>query len=175
MLDNLKSIVATVAPALATALGGPLAGTAVSALSKSLLGREDATEDELVEALSSPDSLIKLKEANYKFLTDMRQAGITEKKLEQMSVKNAQDRELGMAKAGKRDYMVPFLAIAITASYVSIILCCIFYPIKPEARTLVDILIGNLSGGWMAVVAYYFGSSAGSRQKDKAIEGINKG
>ena len=46
-----KSVVRTVAPTLATALGGPLAGAAVQALSVALLGRPDGTEQEVAEAV----------------------------------------------------------------------------------------------------------------------------
>lgn len=45
-----KAIVKTVAPALGTALGGPLAGTAVKVLSEALLGHSDGKEEEIARA-----------------------------------------------------------------------------------------------------------------------------
>lgn len=46
-----KEIVRAVAPTLATALGGPLAGVATSEISNAILGKSDGTEAELGDAL----------------------------------------------------------------------------------------------------------------------------
>ena len=73
-----KSIVRTVAPTLATALGGPLAGAAVQALSVALLGRPDGTEQEVAEAVlvGGTDALLKVKQAEADFAVKMRELDI---------------------------------------------------------------------------------------------------
>ncbi len=48
-----KKLVSTVAPTLGKALGGPLVGTAVQYVSDALLGRQDATEEEIEAALAT--------------------------------------------------------------------------------------------------------------------------
>ena len=70
-----KKVVGAVAPGLATALGGPLAGVAVSALSEQLLGRPDGSEAEVATALrvGGSDALLKLKDAEQAFQTRMRE------------------------------------------------------------------------------------------------------
>lgn len=59
LTDALKEI----APGVATALGGPLAGVAVQFLSNKLLGSDSGTQEQVVAAInaSSPDALSKLK------------------------------------------------------------------------------------------------------------------
>lgn len=48
-------------------------------------------------------------------------------------------------------------------------------PIPPENKDLVNILLGILGGsGFTAVMAYYFGSSIGSRNKENTIEQMSK-
>ena len=65
MSKDWGGVLGAIAPTIATALGGPLAGAAVGILSKALLGRDDGTEEELAPlvASASPDILLKIKEA----------------------------------------------------------------------------------------------------------------
>ena len=56
-MDILKTfgpLIGSVAPTIATALGGPVAGMAVKALSGALFGHEDATSDDIKTALANP-------------------------------------------------------------------------------------------------------------------------
>jgi len=60
-----RKIVGAVAPTLATALGGPLAGMAVSAVSDALLGKPNGSEGEIAAALQAGggEALARLREA----------------------------------------------------------------------------------------------------------------
>jgi hypothetical protein len=49
-MEQLLNLVRTVAPSIASAVGGPLAGMATPAISEALLGKPDGTEAELTEA-----------------------------------------------------------------------------------------------------------------------------
>ena len=50
---------------------------------------------------------------------------------------------------------------------VLVITMMLFFKEVPEAnRTLVDMLLGSLIGSFATIVAFYFGSSLGSKQKD---------
>jgi len=71
-------LLAQIAPALAGALGGPLAAGAVAALGKVLLGKADATEAEVELALGSatPDQLMAIKKADQEFAVKMKELGI---------------------------------------------------------------------------------------------------
>ena len=73
-----KALIGSVAPTLATALGGPLAGMATKAIASKLLGNENAPLDAIKEAIVSatPDDLIKLKEVDTKFKTKMAEIGV---------------------------------------------------------------------------------------------------
>lgn len=63
-MNKWTGILGAVAPTLATMLGSPLAGAAVNALSKKLLGRDNGTLGEVTPLLqtASPDTLLKIKE-----------------------------------------------------------------------------------------------------------------
>lgn len=72
---DLSDIVKGVAPALATALGGPLAGAAVSFLADKL-GASDQTQATVAQLVQGVDPL-KLKELDNQFQLQMAQMGIS--------------------------------------------------------------------------------------------------
>ena len=80
---NWKNLLGSIAPTFATALGGPMAGMAVKALSGALLGHEDATEADigLAMANASPSDLLKIKEADNAFKLEMQKNGIDLEKI----------------------------------------------------------------------------------------------
>ena len=78
MSFNWKGLVKTVAPKIATVLGGPMAGLGVKALSNAILGKPDGTEDELEIALAgaTPEMLGKIKAADQAFELEMKKQDI---------------------------------------------------------------------------------------------------
>jgi len=77
-MDQLLNLVRTVAPSIASAVGGPLAGMATRAISDALLGKPDGTEQELAEAAAkaTPEQLLALKQAEQDFAIKMRELDI---------------------------------------------------------------------------------------------------
>lgn len=73
-----KSIVGTVAPAIATALGGPLAGLGVAAVGKALGLGDGASEDEVSAAVlkASPEQLLSVKKAELEFTARMKELDV---------------------------------------------------------------------------------------------------
>lgn len=72
-----KRTLATVAPVLASAFGGPMAGVAVSMAGKAL-GLDNATEQDIAEAVASgsPDVLVKLREVDTQFKLEMKRLDV---------------------------------------------------------------------------------------------------
>jgi len=71
-MDFLKTfgpLINSVAPTLATAMGGPVAGMAVKALSGALFGHQDASDEEIKLALANPtaEQLAALKKVDADF------------------------------------------------------------------------------------------------------------
>ena len=158
-----KKIVGAVAPGLATALGGPLAGVAAAALSDALLGRPDGSEADLAQAvtLGGADALGKLKAAEQAFQVRMRELDIDLERIHQADRDGARNRE-----AASGDTWTPrLLAIGITVGFFGV-LSWLLAQGKPEAGgDALLVMLGALGGAWASVVAYYFGSSAGSAAK----------
>ena len=110
MAFDWKGLVRTVAPTIATALGGPVAGAATQAVSSALLGKPDGTEDEimLAAAAAGPEVLQKLKEADNTFRIRMKELDIDLEKVAAGDRDSARGREI---KAG--DSWTPRLLAAV--------------------------------------------------------------
>ena len=74
-MSDWKKIISSVAPTLATALGGPLAGTATKYLTSALLDDKDQDLEDVILS-ASPEKLAQIKEIEAKFKTDMKKLDI---------------------------------------------------------------------------------------------------
>jgi hypothetical protein len=90
MIDALKKIIGEVAPTLATALGGPLAGAAVAAIAKALGTSEDDLPSK-VESMTAAD-LIAIKRADQEFALKMQEM------VNALAIKQI-DADMGLDKA----------------------------------------------------------------------------
>ncbi len=164
--EDWKNVLRTVAPGIAALLGGPLAGTAVGALSEALLGKKGGTEAELAPliAAGSPDILAKLKQIDAELTSKLADAGIQVQELENADRASARQRE-----ATSGDKTTRNLAYAYTVGYFAIVWCCWKFGIPKEAHDLLTMLLGVLTAAQAAIMNYYFGSSAGSEQSKALV------
>jgi hypothetical protein len=166
MAFDWKSALKAIAPTVATALTGPLGGAAVAALSKKLLGKDDATVDEIgaVIAGSKPEDLLKLKELEIEFKEQMANLGIELDKLEVEDRKDARARQIAL-----KDWVPSALAFIIVSALM-ITMGLMFGHVIPAANHDVFLnLIGILEGAVLSVMNFEFGSSRSSREKDEVL------
>lgn len=167
-----KAIVGTVAPTVATALGGPLAGVAVKSIAGKLLGRPEATEEEVQQAVlgADPQTLLRLKELDVEFKKSMTDAGI---RLEQIA---ADDRANARARQIQvRDHTPAILAYVVTVGFFGTLAFMLVNGKPATGGDALLVMLGSLGTAWAAIIAYFFGSSAGSRKKDEAINQMVRG
>lgn len=158
-----KKVVGAVAPGLATALGGPLAGAAVGVLAHELLGRADAPEADVAQAVAAGGVgvLEKIRAADVAFKTRMRELDVDIEKLHQADRVSARDRE---AKTG--DVWTPrVLALLITGGFFGVLGWLLVQGKPTDGGDALLVMLGALGGAWASVVSYFFGSSAGSAAK----------
>lgn len=102
-MSAFTDVVRSVAPAIATALGGPLAGAAVSFLAQKL-GIDPAIVEQTVAGMG-PADLVKLKELDYQFQTQMAQIGI-QLNLAQIAVNQEQAKSADIFVSGGRPFIM---------------------------------------------------------------------
>lgn len=166
-LARLKEVVAKTAPALAGALGGPLAGHAVGAISRAVLGEEDREPEEILEALQlDPDALMKLKTAELAF-EEARM--VEETKRYQIA---ATDRDSARRREMTLKGPLPgILAVTVVLGFFGVLGSMLFGTLPDGADTAFSIMLGSLGTMTASVMNYYFGSSAGSREKTGMLMG----
>lgn len=174
-MESLLNLVRTVAPSIASAVGGPLAGMATRAISEALLGKPDGTEAELTEAAAkaTPEQLLALKQAENEFSVRMRELDIDLERIANADRDSARQREV---KTG--DWMPRVLAFVVVGGFMLTVFLVLLGHVEgmkdPLMATTVGTLIGFVSAKCEQVVAYYFGSSAGSKAKDEAMHNMTR-
>jgi hypothetical protein len=161
---DIKKLIGTVAPTLAAALGGPLAGVAVGELAKAL-GLAESTPEAVEAALvnASPEDLLKIKQAEFQFKLDMKKLELRPEELE------VEDRASARAMhAATKDGLLPWLAVLVVGTFCGVTSAVLFGALKVEA-VIGGTLIGYLSAKAEQVLSFYFGSTKSSRGKDQAL------
>ena len=168
MAFDWKGVLGTVAPGLATAIGGPLAGMAVAAIGKAL--GVEPTQESVQTALAGakPEDLLKLKVAEQQFLKDMKALDIDLERISASDRDSARKRE-----AEVKDSTPRVLAYLVVCAFIGVVVATLAGWSKVES-VLAGTLIGYLSAKAEQVIAYYFGSSAGSKGKDATIKAMSK-
>lgn len=166
-----KAVLGQVAPTLASALGGPLAGGVVKRLAGALLGDEKASEGKVADAIlkADPAMLLKLKELDQEYAKFVLDHEINLEKLASDDRASARSREVSA-----RDSITPrALAGVIVAGFLATVYMVLSGRVPgmrdPNTTVLIGTLIGYVSAKADQVVGYYFGSSAGSDRKTELM------
>jgi hypothetical protein len=158
-MDWLKQI----APTVATALGGPLAGLAVSAVSKALGVSDDDAKSMLESGKMSADQIAQVKLAELELKKQAQSLGLDFEKLaveDRASARNMQ--------VATKSNLVPTLAIIIVGSFIALVASTLLGYSKVESA-LAGTLVGYLSAKAEQVIAFYFGSTASSQRKTELL------
>ena len=168
-MDILKTfgpLIGSVAPTIATALGGPVAGMAVKAISGALFGHDSATEEEIRTVLANPtgDQLAALKKIDTDFAVQMKALDIDLERIAAGDRASARD----MQKETK-DWIPRALAVSVTIGFFAILIYMLVYGLPTTGNEALLLLLGALQTAWGGIIAFYFGSSSGSQKKDQMI------
>lgn len=174
-----KSLVKTVAPAIASVFGTPLAGMGVSALLDAILPAGEARPDDpdkylsQILATANPEMLLKIKLAEQQFLMDMKKLDIDlEKYVAQMAQANTESaRTMKMAwlKTDKWDYE-PALALGVCAAFGYAEYWIFAHATSATAMdagtsVLIGRILGSVDAAFMLLLSFRWGTSAGSERK----------
>jgi hypothetical protein len=167
MMDTLVSLLKGVAPVLATAVAGPAGGAAVGWIA-SKLGIPDDTIEGVTAALTgNPEMTMKLKELDLEYA-----------KLEAAdrdSARKAYAEVATSANATKLDKaVVPLLALGTVTLAFLFIGILIFIDVASDQQQMIIFALGFITSSAGQVLSFYFGSSQGSKDKTKEIEGLMK-
>ena len=152
MTFNWKNLLSGVAPAIATAIGGPLAGAAMRALSVAVLGKPDGTETDIANRLGSMTAaeLVQVKTADDQFAEAMAKIGITRERL-------ALEDEQGARELDHTDHTADYLTWLYTLGYFGVLAASWAFQVPPGMAPTVHSLMGALTATQITIVHLYFG------------------
>jgi hypothetical protein len=154
-MDWLKQI----APTIATAMGGPFGTLAYGMVAKVMnISPEDAQKTIETGKLSA-EQIAQVKIAEIELQKQAQELGLNFEKLSVEDRKSARDMQ-----AATRSIVPPALAAIITVGFFGILGMMLFGKVDGTNPTIL-MMLGSLSTAWTGIIAYYFGSSAGSQAK----------
>lgn len=188
---DLKTFLLNIAPVIATGLGGPLAGTAVSVLSNAITGKPNTPQAEL-EALVSkglnPEQLAAITQANNDFELAMKEADIDLVKVNNAHTEAYLADTQDARKANGNNESVLKLGVVVLTAFAVVISLAMYgsyevltggiIPKDPATVAAVfgfiGTLLGYVSANAQQVISFYYGSSQGSSAKTDALSDAMK-
>jgi len=157
-MDWLKQI----APTIATAFGGPLAGLAVDAISKAIGVDPKDVNKTIAEGKLSAEQIGAIKQAEIAMAARAQELGLDFEKIAVDDRKSARDMQ------SKTQSLIPgLMAIAVTVGFFGILVGLMTEHFKTSDALM--LMLGSLGTAWTGIIAFYFGSSAGSQRKDELL------
>ena len=153
---------AKLVPTIATCLGGPLAGLAVTAVSKALGIDEDKVQNVIDSGKLNAEQIASLKQAEIELQCQAQELGLN---FEQLAVQDrASARDL---QKETKSFIPPLLSVLVTIGFFGILGGLMSGKIMTSDALM--LMLGSLGTAWTGIIAFYFGSSASSQAKDQMI------
>ena len=189
-------LIKTVLPFLTTVLAGPVPGIATGLLNQIFPNKEIDTPEKLQEEYqkitqyensdvdkNSPDYLmqkkinenilVEIENAENKLKLKFNEAGISSvlelEKIYAGDLQNARNRQIVM-----NDDTPRLIALIITGVVIALVLLLMFINIPSNNKDLVTQVVLTIVAGWGGMMAYYFSTTARSKDKDDRIERLQK-
>lgn len=168
VIGTIKGVVGTVAPTLATALGGPLAGMATRAIVGALGLADDAGPPEIARALqgATPDQLLALKRADQEFAVRMRELDVDLERI--MAGDKASARDMA-AKTSiwPQGLLTSFFALTFGISLSMLLAGLAVFP--KEYELTVGTMLGALISEMKGASQFWFGTNRDSAMKNDLL------
>ncbi|AWK15090.1 hypothetical protein CCS41_12395 [Candidatus Fukatsuia symbiotica] len=132
-------------------------------------GNIDSSEELIQRIESDPQAHLKLIEIQSNHEIELQRIQLMESETQLKERENARQRETTLAQAGKRDITPALLAYLLTLGILSALYYLFIHRVPTENKELIIAIVSALSTVWIGAMAYFHGSSAGSRAKDSSI------
>lgn len=177
-LKNTGIAIASFAPTLAAMLVGPMAGTAISAIETALNLQPDSGIDSIANLIQggslTPETIAALKVADQKHAEIMGQQGIDiakvnsdhEKAFTAIAAPDCRnERKLHIMQPS---FVPAVLSVSVTLSVFGVIVAFMM-GVDVSDNPVAMQLFGSLTTGWGTVMAYWFGTTRSSNEKNALL------
>ena len=150
------------APTIASCLGGPLAGMAVEAISKAIGVDPSAVQDTINSGKLTAEQIASIQQAEIALKAKAQEMNLDFEQLAVQDRKSARDMQVTT-----KSWIPPLLAIIITLGFFGILAGMMTGRVTSSEALM--IMLGSLGTAWTGIIAFYFGSSASSQNKDALL------
>lgn len=160
-------LVKGLAPTVASAFGGPLAGMAVTAMG-GIFGISEPTQEKIADALATgkmtPEQIAEIKKLELQLQAQEKELGFKFSELEFKDRDSARQMQIAT-----KSEVPGALAVLITASFFIILILMGQGILKATENQSMLLMLGALAAAFSQVLAYYFGSSSSSARKTELL------
>jgi hypothetical protein len=151
-----------IAPTIATALGGPLAGMAVAAVSKAIGVSPEEVQNVISAGKLDANQVAAIQQAELELKKQAQQMNLDFAKLANDDRKSARDMQ-----SVTKSFIPPVLALLVTLGFFGILIGLMTKAFATSDALM--LMLGSLGTAWTGIIAFYFGSSASSQNKDALL------
>lgn len=168
-MDFLKTVLPWIG---AAATGGvpAIIGMAAKTVGEAIGGDVKSTAKDIAAAVSgaTPEQILALKQADNDFAEKMQAMGFqNEQELERIA---AGDRASARAREiATNDKTPAVLSGVVTVGFFGVLLYMLMYGTPEKGGEALLVMLGSLGTAWSGIIAYYYGSSAGSARKTELM------
>lgn len=167
--DQIKNIIGESVPILANAIIPGIGGVAGSMISK-VLGCKPTPEDIENTIKSDPNAFLKLKELEQKHEEFLIKSSHENDKLYLDDIKDARSREIEYTKStGKMNWPMYVLGGLVVICFFITIFCLFRFELIAFNKELIIYTVGGLQSAFITIIAYFYGSSKGSNDKNNML------
>ena len=151
-----------IAPTIATALGGPLAGMAVTAVSKAIGVAPEEVQNVISAGKLDANQVAAIQQAELELKKQAQEMNLDFAKLANDDRKSARDMQ-----SVTKSIIPPVLALLVTLGFFGILIGLMTKAFATSDALM--LMLGSLGTAWTGIIAFYFGSSASSQNKDALL------
>ena len=156
---KLGGLLKSLAPTIASAAGGPMAGMAVKMAAKKLGLPDTATANEIEDLIErEPDKAVMVREADKDFKNRIREMEIDLESFKTEVEDRKDARENFATDWTPKDFSV--LTLLLYGAFVMIVT---LMPHDQNDETIISLVLGQLSGILGTAAAFFYGSSSGKK------------
>ncbi len=156
---KLGGLLKSLAPNIASAAGGPLAGMAVKMVASKLSLPESTTANEIEDLIErEPDKAVLVKQADEDF-----KLKIKEMEIDLESFKTEVEDRKSARDAFATDLTPKLFSVLTLILYGAFVLMVTMLPHDQNDETIISLVLGQLSGILGTAAAFYYGGSSGKK------------
>lgn len=182
-MDALIKTVSQAAPLLGGILGGP-AGAAIGSLIANKFGGSSDNPDDLAARIQADpqaaeklleiqsNNQVELEKIHMQMASNALKYDSIQKLTEYHDRDSARQREVELAKSGKRDLTANILAYSLTAGTFCALAYLFMGDVPEDNKEVIVTMISTLNTVWVGAMGYYFGSLSADKKKIDDIKKI---